>query len=171
MTRDQLAEHMEMLFEECQWLRAQGQKEYAHADDNPFRNFEALGDDLNLPREKVLWVYLKKHLDGILAWINGHRSQRESVKGRIKDAIVYLVILDAMGSDSELADIFDIDAIPDGFEVFPEIRYDGKPILHGHDPDLAVGKVVPGSVKQQNGDLEFKVDPDPRKWWSGGPRA
>ena len=37
-----------------------------------------------------------KHIDGIIAYINGHESQRESITGRINDAIVYLCILRGM---------------------------------------------------------------------------
>ena len=34
-----------------------------------------------------------KHIDGILAFINGHKSQREDVRGRLTDVIVYLTLL------------------------------------------------------------------------------
>ena len=87
---------MELLFEECKSTRESGQKEYAHGQENAFRNFEALAAELDLNRKKILWIYIKKHLDGILAAINGHISQREPVRGRIKDAIVYLCLLEGM---------------------------------------------------------------------------
>ena len=87
---------MDSTFEKCRELRAAGQKEYAHTEDNAFRNFESVGTYLQLDRRKVLWTYLQKHLDGIVAYINGHKSQREDVRGRIHDAIVYLVLLKAM---------------------------------------------------------------------------
>lgn len=92
---------MDQVFAECQKLRDAGQKEYAHEIENALRNFEQTGKDLGLPREKVLWIFAKKHLDGTLAWINGHRSQRESVRGRINDVIVYLVLLRCMVEDDE----------------------------------------------------------------------
>ena len=41
-------------------------------------------------------VYLLKHIDGISSYIEGHKSQRENVSGRITDAIVYLFLLWAM---------------------------------------------------------------------------
>ena len=41
-------------------------------------------------------VYLLKHIDGIGSYIDGHKSQREDVTGRIKDAVVYLLLLWAM---------------------------------------------------------------------------
>lgn len=96
MTQGEMQNHMIELFKQCHELRSAGQKEYAHDTENAFRNFESVGIDLQMPREKVLWVYLKKHLDGIRAHLNGTVSQRESVHGRIKDAIVYLVLLDGM---------------------------------------------------------------------------
>jgi len=101
MTKDQVAEHIQSLFKRCQDLRGEGQKEYAHADNNAFDNFERLAKETDVSREFILWVYLRKHMDGILAWINGHRSQRESVHGRIEDAIVYLALLHAMAEDVE----------------------------------------------------------------------
>jgi hypothetical protein len=80
-------------------VRAAGQKEYARKQNNAFANFERIGDNLNLSREKVLLVYLLKHMDGITAHIEGHSSQREDVRGRITDAIVYLCLLWGMIED------------------------------------------------------------------------
>ena len=76
--------------------RDEGQKEYARTEGNIFANFERVGDCLKIDREKVLMVYLLKHIDGIGAYIDGHKSQREDVTGRIKDAVVYLLLLWAM---------------------------------------------------------------------------
>ena len=80
-------------------MRAAGQKEYARKQNNAFANFERIGDNLNLSREKVLLVYLLKHMDGIIAHVDGHSSQREDVRGRITDAIVYLCLLWGMIED------------------------------------------------------------------------
>ena len=74
-------------------MRAAGQKEYARKQNNAFANFERIGENLNLKRDKVLLVYLLKHIDGIIAHVNGHNSQREDVRGRITDVIVYLCLL------------------------------------------------------------------------------
>tara|TARA_R110002051_G_scaffold325708_1_gene430367 strand:- start:1227 stop:1424 length:198 start_codon:yes stop_codon:yes gene_type:complete len=52
-------------------------------------------------REKVLMTYLLKHIDGISSFVNGHKSQREDVRGRITDAIVYLCLLWGMIEDTE----------------------------------------------------------------------
>jgi hypothetical protein len=46
-------------------------------------------------------VYLLKHIDGISSFVNGHESQREDVRGRITDAIVYLCLLWGMVESKE----------------------------------------------------------------------
>lgn len=74
-------------------MREAGQKEYARKQDNAFANFERVAEHINTSREKVLMVYMLKHIDGISSFVNGHTSQREDVRGRITDAIVYLCLL------------------------------------------------------------------------------
>jgi hypothetical protein len=96
VVNDDLRRSISSLFAECVGALEAGQKEYARDVTNPFANFERVGRALGLPREKVLLVYLLKHIDGITAWANGHNSQREPVRGRIVDAIVYLALLAAM---------------------------------------------------------------------------
>ena len=97
---------------ELKRTRDAGQKEYAHSEDNVFANFERVAEGLDISREQALMVYLMKHMDGINAWIKGHKSQREDVRGRIKDAIVYLCLLWGMAeteivSDEEVDVFFD----------------------------------------------------------------
>jgi len=46
-------------------------------------------------------TYMLKHIDGIIAHINGHNSQRENVRGRITDVMVYCMLLWAMVEDAE----------------------------------------------------------------------
>ena len=74
-------------------MRDAGQKEYAHDADEIFANFNRVSNSLNCDRRKVLMTYFLKHVDGINAFIKGHKSQREDVTGRITDCIVYLMLL------------------------------------------------------------------------------
>ena len=76
--------------------REDGQKEYARNINNVFANFQRVGKYVGIVQEQVLMVYLLKHIDGIMAYVNGHKSQRESIEGRITDAIVYLLLLRGM---------------------------------------------------------------------------
>jgi hypothetical protein len=104
MTQEQVKKVFDDIFAEVTILREAGQKEYAHKLDNAFRNFENIGSYLDIDRKKVLLTYTIKHIDGIVAYVNGHKSQRESVKGRINDAIVYLMLLRCMIEDEETND-------------------------------------------------------------------
>ena len=92
---------MNNIWNQVQQTRDEGQKEYAHTDDNVFANFDRVGSLLSISSEKTLMVYLLKHIDGITAYLSGHKSQREDVRGRIKDAIVYLMLLWAMIEERE----------------------------------------------------------------------
>ena len=97
VTRDRVAEMMSFVFDnDIMKLREEGQKEYAHTNDNAFANFERGADDIGVDRKQVLWVYAMKHKDGISSWLKGHTSQREPVEGRINDLIVYLMLLRGM---------------------------------------------------------------------------
>jgi hypothetical protein len=96
MTKDQITDLMEQIHEECQNLRGAGQKEYAHRDENAFANFERVAERLGLDPKQVLMVYMEKHLDGIHSFVQGHHSQREDVRGRINDVIVYCCLLRGM---------------------------------------------------------------------------
>lgn len=96
MNKQQVADKMREVFEqEIMALREAGQKEYV-SGDYAFDNFDRLSNDLGLDRKYILWVFVKKHLDGIISFIRGHKSQREDVRGRINDAIVYLFLLRCM---------------------------------------------------------------------------
>lgn len=103
MTRADLAKIMEQQFSECTRLRDAGQREYARAEENAFANFERVSEHLGITREQAVLCYALKHLDGITAYVNGHKSQREDVRGRIGDLITYLCILRGMVEENETA--------------------------------------------------------------------
>lgn len=95
MTKEAFAIMMEETFLRLQGLRKAGQAEYA-GGESAFGNFERVATQLRMDRKQVLWVYVSKHLDGIVSYLNGHRSQREEIEGRIDDVEVYLELLRAM---------------------------------------------------------------------------
>ena len=82
-------------------MRNAGQKEYAQDKDEVFANFIRSGNQVDIPADKALMVFLLKHIDGICAYLKGHTSQREHVTGRIADAIVYLMLLWGMIKEQE----------------------------------------------------------------------
>ena len=97
----QMQQTMYNVFNECDALRDAGQKEYAGEGADAFANFNRLALDLRLDRKQILAVYAKKHWDGIISFINGHTSQREDVRGRINDMIVYLCLLRGMVDEEQ----------------------------------------------------------------------
>ena len=96
MSRKDMALLMREIIEDVEGARDGGQEEYARNEDNAFANFERIGAWLGKSREEVLMVYLLKHVDGIISWVDGNNSQREDVTGRITDAITYLCLLRGM---------------------------------------------------------------------------
>ena len=93
MKHSQMHKLMDKILKEVITIRDEGQKEYAHDDDDVFANFNRVGNLLEEDRKKVLMPFMLKHVDGIAAYIKGHKSQREDVRGRITDCIVYLMLL------------------------------------------------------------------------------
>ena len=96
---------MENLMSQVLKTRDEGQKEYARNEDDVFANFVRVSNTLDIPREKVLMTYLLKHIDGLVAYVEGHKSQRENVSGRITDAIVYLCLLYAMCIEDNIEEV------------------------------------------------------------------
>ena len=101
MKSKEMIKLMNTIFDSILKMHKEGQREYAHDEDNVFANFDRVANQTNTDRKFVLWIYLMKHIDGIAAYINGHKSQREDVRGRITDALVYLIILWAMINTDE----------------------------------------------------------------------
>ena len=81
--------------------RDSGQNEYARDPEDVLANFKRIGSWKDESQESVLLTYLLKHIDGIISHINGYVSQRENVKGRITDVIVYCMLLWAMVEEED----------------------------------------------------------------------
>ena len=93
MTTKKMNQLMEQILTEIKKTRESGQKEYAHDTDNVFANFERVASTLDITRETALMTYLLKHIDGVVSYTKGHKSQREDVRGRLTDIIVYTMLL------------------------------------------------------------------------------
>lgn len=134
----------------------QGQAEYANDPDNIFANFDRISSQLGLTREQVLLVYALKHWDGIVSYVNGHRSQREDIRGRIKDLRMYLALLWGMVDDGSETEIFlkpDPDSIIPGMVI--EMNYESPDYL---DNSIRYIPMQPGQVVTfRIDDEEFKV--------------
>ena len=101
MTHDDFANHQASIVEAIIQLGNTKGKEYARSD-NRFDNFNRTADSLDLPRLKVAYIYLVKHLDAITSYCkNGEVISTESIHSRIYDAILYLMLIDGMIEETE----------------------------------------------------------------------
>ena len=79
MKHSQMHKLMDTILKNIVKIRDEGQKEYAHDENNVFANFERSSRLLDISRDKTLMVFLLKLIDGIAAYVKGHKSQREDV--------------------------------------------------------------------------------------------
>ena len=101
MNRENFDKLTNDIWESIMSTRNQGQDEYARTETDVLSNFKRIANWQGTNQENVLMTYMLKHIDGILAYINGHKSQREDIRGRLTDVMVYCMLLWAMVEDAE----------------------------------------------------------------------
>ncbi len=83
----------EIVLPEIKKIRMSKGINYSGKEDY-LRNFKSIGEELGIPPEKVLWIYLRKHLDAICSYVRGeYVDDTETIESRIYDAINYLLLL------------------------------------------------------------------------------
>ena len=100
MNKTHFDEFFNYMMEEIKKTRDCGQAEYA-LPQNVFEDFVQTAELTGTTPGMVLYTYLNKHMRGISAYIKCRTSQREHVTGRIKDSIVYLMLLWAMVEEEQ----------------------------------------------------------------------
>lgn len=71
--------------------------EYTRSNEDKLHNFKAIGAELDLPAQKVLAVFMKKHQMSIDNFIKiGNVVSDEPIEGRIHDFRNYLMLLQAL---------------------------------------------------------------------------
>jgi hypothetical protein len=128
ISRERAAAIMNQVFEECRELRAAGQAEYAHEDANALANFEDDARAFGIPREVDLLIFANKHWRGVRAWARGHRSQREDVRGRINDLVVYLCLLRTMVDDDQAGENQTEARLAEAQRIREKIRFESFPV-------------------------------------------
>lgn len=96
MNKIEFRKHMQGIYDELVKLSTTKGEEYTQRDTDALENFKRVGKQLNLPPDKILMVYLQKHLDAISSYIKTGTVLSEPIQGRIHDAILYLMLLSAM---------------------------------------------------------------------------
>jgi hypothetical protein len=99
MTRDS---DMDSLLDECmEVLHAKG-TEYTVGSPDRLANFRLAANDLGLTMPQIWHVYFFKHYRAIVSYIKSGRTfSDEGIRGRIKDAIVYLLLFGKMVAELE----------------------------------------------------------------------
>ena len=75
-------------------------EEYSR-DADQLANFKRQAEELNATPEKILMVYLNKHLDSIKSFVKTGKVHSEPIEGRIDDAILYLILLKGIVQDDQ----------------------------------------------------------------------
>ena len=101
LTEREAQEVYETLRDEEQRMIEVAREEYS-SGVNVFANFNRAAERLGISPEKVLMVYLLKHMDGVISWVNGREETREGIEDRIKDLRNYLGLLYQMVIAREL---------------------------------------------------------------------
>lgn len=77
-------------------LREAGQKEYAHSEACVYECFKRSAELIGVDDLVPVFIFMDKHLRGVEAYANGHKSQREGVMGRLGDLLLYSFIAEGM---------------------------------------------------------------------------
>ena len=101
MLKKEMQDLMTKIMDKIIATRDAGQKDYARDVDIVFANFERVASFVGVNREKALLTYMIKHVDGLCAYVDGHHSQREDVRGRLTDIIVYCFLMWGMVEENE----------------------------------------------------------------------
>jgi hypothetical protein len=91
MTFEEFDKLLDKMHQEETQIAATKGKEYTQGDR--LDNFKRIAKEIGVSPKKVLYVYLKKHLDSIASYIKSEKVLSESIEGRILDARVYLSLL------------------------------------------------------------------------------
>lgn len=75
-------------------------EEYSR-DTDQLANFKRQAEELHMTPEKVLMVYLNKHLDAVKSFVKTGKIYSEPISGRIDDAILYLILLKGIVQDDQ----------------------------------------------------------------------
>lgn len=85
--------------------------DYTMGSKDRLHNFRTVGSFVDLSKEKVWSVYFYKHIAAIFNYIkSGGQSESEPIRGRIVDAIVYLLLFHKMVIEPT---DWDLDEVPE----------------------------------------------------------
>jgi len=108
MKKEEFEKFIEDQFNTIKTLSRSKGEEYSRSQDQ-LANFKRQSIDLGVDPEKILMVYLNKHLDAIKYWVKNNESLSETIQSRIDDSILYLILLKAIIKDVGSPSSYSID--------------------------------------------------------------
>lgn len=101
MTQDIFLATQKKIFDEIIVIGATKGKEYAR-DNDRLANFKRIAEELKIEPEKVCFIFLKKHYDAIVYYIQqGKLESEETPLSRFADVINYFTLLYAIMKEKE----------------------------------------------------------------------
>lgn len=91
--------HLSQFFVDLRRITSSKGVEYANDTTDQLANFKRLAVQLGLLPEQVALVYLTKHLDSIQHAVRTGKVLSEPLHGRCLDAVLYLILLDAIHTE------------------------------------------------------------------------
>jgi hypothetical protein len=96
MTQETFNIVKENLREICDKVMDDKRPEYTQRSEDVLFNFKLQARQIDLTQEKVLHVFLQKHMSAIAEYCSGNYRSEERIETRIVDALNYLTLLYAM---------------------------------------------------------------------------
>jgi len=102
MTNKEFYELMQKTFSSAEEIAKAKGADYTKGSEDALSNFKEGGKALNIPPEKVCWVFMNKHYQAITNYVKTEgQSESEPISERIKDMINYLVLLQGIIVDKQ----------------------------------------------------------------------
>lgn len=94
---------IEDLFSACRELLLVKGHDYTAGSPDRLANFKSAANVLGVSPEKILGVYLWKHLSAIFTYIDKGQLESEPIESRIVDSVNYLALLYKMVKEKKTA--------------------------------------------------------------------
>lgn len=97
MTNEVFYQLMKDVFSKAEAIAKTKGADYTKGSEDALANFKEGGKDVAVEPIKVCWIFMNKHYQAITNYVktNG-QSESEPIEERIKDAINYLVLMQAL---------------------------------------------------------------------------
>jgi hypothetical protein len=102
MTNLEFYSLMDRLFQDAKAIAKSKGEDYTRGSEDALANFKEGGKDIDIDPIKVCWIFMNKHYQAITNYVktNG-QSESEPISERIKDAINYLVLMQALITEKQ----------------------------------------------------------------------